>query len=36
MKYADDILFLWIEDFIKINKRQKTPHTHEKYTIYIE
>ena len=25
-----------IEDFIEINKRQKTHHTHTKYTIYIE
>ena len=25
-----------IEDFIKINKRQKRHHTHTTYTIYIE
>ena len=28
--------FFWIEDFIEINKRQQTHHTHTKYTIYIE
>ena len=28
--------FFWMEDFIEINKRQKTHHIHKKYTIYIE
>ena len=28
--------FFWLEDFIEINKRQQTHHTHTKYTIYIE
>ena len=28
--------FFGIEDFIEINKRQQTYHTHTKYTIYIE
>ena len=31
----ENVIF-WIEDFIEINKRQKTHHTHTKYTIYIE
>ena len=26
----------WIEDFIEINKRQQTHHTHTKYNIYIK
>ena len=29
-------IFFGIEDFIEINKRQQTHHTHTKYTIYIE
>ena len=25
-----------LEDYIEVNKRQQTHHTHTKYTIYIE
>ena len=31
-----DVSFFGIENFIEINKRQKTHHTHTKYAIYIE
>ena len=35
-KLGQILVFFWIEDFIEIKKRQKTHHTHTKYTIYIE
>ena len=31
-----NIAIFCIEDFIEINKRQQSHHTHTKYTIYIE